>query len=342
MKKQIHWSSFILTLLTLTIVYTVGTAFFNIELERLIERTITPHIQSSTDVEILSHEIYSGVDQFLASNKIRVIGYICLLLLILIALIGLITEKKFLSSLGSLGFILPVYAYFILHMSFLVGLGVLTALWTPFWGKLVRLGDIVYLPYIALLYPFSLINLDIRVTLAGLFMSAGLFLFIMGVLTWFYARFQKKETADFWIYRFSRHPQYLGWILWSYGLMLRVALRHDTALHQNNPGASLPWVISTLIIICVALSEEIKMHREHSQEYDTYTQNTAFMIPLPRALTDIISAPFRLILKKDRVTSRWDLVWIFLIYLVVIILLSLPFVLLDFPSEGWMNWPMSY
>jgi protein-S-isoprenylcysteine O-methyltransferase Ste14 len=341
MKEKINWTSILITLLALSIVYVVGTAFFNIELERLIEHTITPHIKDSSNLAALSREIYSGIDQFMASNHIRVFGYTCIVVMILIALIGLVTDKRRLASLGSLGFILPIYAYFILHMSFLVGLGVLTALWTPFWGDLVRLGDIVYLPYVALVYPLSLMNLDIRVPLAGLFISLGLLVFILGVFAWFYARFKKKETADFWIYRFTRHPQYLGWILWSYGLMLRVALRHDTAFQQNNPGASLPWVISTLIIICVALSEEIKMRTEQGQEYEVYRKKAAFMLPIPKWLTRIISAPMRFFLHKMLISSRWDLIWVFFIYLLALMLISLPFVLLDFPPTGWTNWPFS-
>jgi uncharacterized membrane protein len=83
---------------------------------------------------------------------------------------------------------------------------------------------------LVLVYPFSLAGVDIRRSVASLFITLGLLVFVLGVLAWFYARFQKKGTADFWIYRFARHSQYLGWILWSYGLMLRVALRRDTRL----------------------------------------------------------------------------------------------------------------
>ena len=176
----------------------------------------------------------------MASNHIRAIGFICCALMILLAILGLIVERRGLATLGSIGFILPVYAYFMLHMSFLAGLGILTALWAPFWGDLVKLGDIAYLPYMILVYPFSLIGMDIRKFLAGFIANLGLLIFILGVLAWFYARFKQKNTVDFWIYRFTRHPQYLGWILWSYGLMLRVAHRHDTALQDSNPGASLP------------------------------------------------------------------------------------------------------
>jgi protein-S-isoprenylcysteine O-methyltransferase Ste14 len=333
-------SSALLTLVALAIVYGVGTTFFAIELERLVERTITPHIVASPGVAAMNRQIYSGLDGFMASKHVRAIGWACVALIVLLALVGLVTGKRGLASLGSIGFILPIYAYFVMHMSFLAGLGILTSLWLPFWGDLVKLGDIAYLPYILLVYPFSLFGLDIRRFLAGAFASLGLLVFVLGVLAWFYARFQKKGTADFWIYRFTRHPQYLGWILWSYGLMLSVSQRRDTLLQDTNPGASLPWMISTLIIVCIALSEEVRMRREHGTEYERYASRAPFMVPLPRFLARLISAPFRLVLRKDWPTTGWDLVWTFAIYLAVVVVLSLPFVLFDWPpGGGWMHWP---
>ena len=340
MIKRGAWPSVLLTLLALAIVYGAGTTFFTLELERLVERTITPHIASSAEVVSLNREIQSGIDQFMASKHVRAIGYACVALLVLLALVGLVAGKRELASLGSIGFILPIYAYFVMHMSFLAGLQVLTALWLPFWGDLVKVGDIAYLPYMALVYPFSLMGIDLRRFLAGTFASLGLLIFVLGVLAWFYARFQKKGTADFWIYRFTRHPQYLGWIIMSYGLMLRVSQRQDTLLQDTNPGASLPWVLSTLIIVGIALSEEIRMRRLHGAEYERYSSQAPFMLPLPRFLSRVISAPFRLVLRKDRPEGGWDLVLAFAIYLALIALLSLPFVLLGWPSGGgWMDWP---
>ncbi|MEW5873029.1 MAG: DUF1295 domain-containing protein [Chloroflexota bacterium] len=340
MKKKMHWPYTLLTLLALAIVYGIGSTFFTIELERMVERAITPQIAASAQVSELSHEIYAGVDHFMAARHVRLVGYFCIALIVLAAFVGLLTQKRWLASLGSLGLILPVYAHFILHMSFLAGLGVLTALWAPFWGDLVRLGDIAYLPYMAVVYPCALAGWDVRRALAGLCASLGLLIFILGVLAWFYARYQKKNTADFWLYRFTRHPQYLGWIVWSYGLMLRVALRQDAALQEINPGASLPWVISTLIILCVALSEEISMRRQYPVDYEQYCKHTPFMLPLPGFLCRMISAPFRLVRKKDQLENRLDLVWVFAIYLAVIVLLSAPFVFLDWPDSGsWVKWP---
>ena len=136
-----------------------------------MERTITPHISASSDVEVMSREIYSGTDRFMASKHVRAIGFTCFALVVLLALLGLIVERRELAFLGSVGFILPIHAYFILHMSFLVGLQILTVLWAPFRGDMVRLGDVAYVPYMVLVYPFSL---------AGVFVSLGLLLFVLG------------------------------------------------------------------------------------------------------------------------------------------------------------------
>jgi protein-S-isoprenylcysteine O-methyltransferase Ste14 len=330
----------VLTLLALAIVYGVGTTFFTVELERLVERTITPYIAGSSGVAAMNQEIYSGIDCFIASKHVRMVGYTCLALVVFLALAGLVIHRRGLAFLGGVGFILPIYAYFLLHMSFLAGLQILTALWVPFWGDVVRLGDVAYVPYMLLVYPFSLVGRDVRQSLAGLFITLGLLLFVLGVLAWFYARFQRKGTADFWIYRFTRHPQYLGWIVWSYGLMLRVALRRDTALRQANPGASLPWVVSALIILCIALSEEIRMRRQQGAVYERYSSRAPFLLPLPRLLSRAISAPFRLVRRKQRPETGWDLVWTFAIYLLLICLLSAPFVILGWPPVGgWATWP---
>lgn len=340
MSGQDRFSSAVLTLLALAIVYGVGTTSFSIELERLVERTFTPRIAASPQVEHLNREIYSGLDRFMDARYVRPIGYGCIALMLALALAGLVTRKRILASLGSIGFILPIYGYFVIHMSFLAGLGILAALWSPFWGGVIKLGDIVFLPYMILVYPFSLVGVDLRWTVANTAISVGLLLFIVGVFAWFYARLRRRGTADFWIYRFTRHPQYLGWIIWSYGFMLRASFSRGIPIQNANPGASLPWVLSSLIIVCVALSEEMHMGRERGEEYEQYRAGAPFMIPLPRFFAQAIAAPVRLVLKKDRPETTGDLVWTFVVYLAVIMLLSLPFVLFRWPpGGGWMDWP---
>jgi protein-S-isoprenylcysteine O-methyltransferase Ste14 len=330
----------LLTLVALAIVYGVGTTFLSIELERLVERFITPRLAASPEVEAMSREIFTGIDLFMASSSVRVVGYTCFALALGLAMVGLLAGKRALARMGSVGFILPIYAYFLLHMSFLAGLSVLSALWSPFWGDIVRLGDIAYSPYMAVVYPASLLGLDLRMALTDAATTVGLLIFVLGVLAWFYARLEGKGTADFWIYRFTRHPQYLGWIIWSYGLMLRVALRRDTPLRQSNPGASLPWVISTMIIVCVALSEESHMQLEQGEDYESYQRRAPFMLPLPRFLNRLIAAPMRVVLGKDQPETGWELLLTFVVYGALVAALSLPFLVFAWPNGGsWATWP---
>jgi protein-S-isoprenylcysteine O-methyltransferase Ste14 len=329
-----------LTLLALAIVYTMGLTFVTIEVERLIERTITPLIRQSAGVTEMNQAIQSDIETFMRSNHVRLIGYGSLGLIVILTIVGLITEKRGLASLGSVALFLPTFGYFVIHMSFLAGLQIVKALWLPFWGNLVKLGDIAYLPYMILVYPLSLLGVDIRRPLAYLLSEAGLLIFVLGVLAWFYARFRKRGTADFWLYRLSRHPQYLGWILWSYGLMLLAAQRRDCPPWDVNPGGSLPWLLSVLAIVCVALGEEIKMMRERGEEYETYRAGVPFMLPLPRFVSTVVTAPLRILLKKERPENRWDLLLTFVVYAAILISFSLPFVLLDWPpGQGWTDWP---
>jgi hypothetical protein len=46
------------------------------------------------------------------------------------------------------------------------------------------------------------------------------------------------------------------------------------------------------------------------------------------------------VLKSDRPSSRWQLLIIFLVYAALLMLLSLPFVVLNWPPGlGWTVWP---
>jgi len=111
-------------------------------------------------------------------------------------------------------------------------------------------------------------------------------------------------------------------------------------LGGENPGASFPWLISSLLVICVALTEEIKMTKEHGKGYLEYRDSTPFMFPLPSFISSVISFPFRVLLKKDRPEKGKEIVLAFAVYLVILVLLSVPFVVLDWPPGlGWFEWP---
>jgi len=272
----------------------------------------------------------------------RPVGYACLGVIAILIVAGFVTGKKKLSIFGSFAFFLPTFGYFFASMFFLAGLGILRVPFIPFWDPSVNLmsfGDISYLPYMALVYPFWRGGVDIREVLAWIAIGIGLFIFVLGTITWFYGKAQKRKTIDFWIYRYSRHPQYLGFIIWSYGVML-IAAQQMVPMGGSNPGASLPWLLTSLVIIWIALAEENRMRKEDSERYLQYTASAPFMFRIPKFISTVITFPMRILLKKDRPETGKELVATFAVYATLLILLSSPFVLLDWPAGiGWADWP---
>jgi hypothetical protein len=65
------------------------------------------------------------------------------------------------------------------------------------------------------------------------------------------------------------------------------------------------------------------------------------MFPIPKFVSSVVTFPIRLLLnKKNRPETGKELVATFMVYATLLILLSLPFVLLDFPQGiGWSGWP---
>lgn len=257
----------------------------------------------------------------------RPIGYACLGIIIVLILVGFITERKQLSVLGAFAFFLPSFGYFAMAMFFLTGIGILRVFWLPFWDSsiyLLKLGDVVYLPYLIIEYPFRIMGVDILDPLTILTIGIGLFIFCIGTLTWFYGKYEDKTVFDFGIYKYSRHPQYLGFLIWSYGIMI-LAARSPCPRGGLCVGPSFPWLISALLVICVALSEENIMRIQADEHYLIYQKTTPFMFPLPQFLLKLITAPNRLFIKKDLPRNRKEIFYTFLTYITIFIILSLPF-----------------
>jgi len=319
----------------LAVVFTIALTFATLQLPVIIGNWLSnyfPDIHPVIEPE--------QVAEFM--TVARPIGYGCLAVIAILIVLGFVTGKKKLSIFGSFAFFLPTFGYFFASMFFLAGLGILRVPFIPFWDPSVNLmnfGDISYLPYMALVYPFWLGGVDIRKVLAWIAIGAGLFIFVLGTITWFYGKTQRRKTVDFWIYKYSRHPQYLGFIIWSYGVML-FAAQQPVPMGGSNPGASLPWLLTSLVIIWIALAEENKMRKEDSERYLQYTASAPFMFPIPRFVSNVITFPMRLLLKKNRPETGEELLATFAVYAALLILLSLPFVLMDWPPGiGWSNWP---
>ncbi|MCS7364698.1 MAG: hypothetical protein NDF54_04590 [archaeon GB-1867-035] len=273
---------------------------------------------------------------------VRPIGYVCFCIVITLILLGFLVDRIGLSFLGSLTLFLPVFGYFAFSMFFLAGLGILRVLWIPLLDydpRLLKLGDVAYLPYMIVVYLFALIGVDVRIPFSCMMMGLGYLILILGFTAWLYGKFNGLNLIDFWIYKYSRHPQYLGFIIWSYGLMLLGTL-NPFPRGGYNPGPSLPWIISTLTIIAIALREEASMINKLGEDYLKYRSKTPFLIPLPKAVSNIISWPVKLVIKKSYPENLKEIAFTFIIYLIILILSSLPFLLLNWPpGYGWASWP---
>ena len=319
----------------LAVVFTVALAFATLQLPVILGNWLSsyfPDIHPVIEPE--------RITEFMVVA--RPIGYACLAVIAILIAAGFMTGKRKLSIFGSFAFFLPTFGYFFASMFFLAGLGILRIPFIPFWDpsiNLMNLGDISYLPYMAVVYPSWLAGVDIRMAISWAAVGLGLFVFVLGTITWFYGRVQGRKTVDFWIYRYTRHPQYLGFIMWSYGVML-IAAQQPVPMGGTNPGASLSWLLTSLVIICIALAEENRMRKEDSERYLQYTASAPFMFRIPRFVATLITSPIRLLLKKNQPETGKELVATFAVCATSLILLSLPFVLLDWPRGiGWSAWP---
>ena len=268
-------------------------------------------------------------------EALRPFGYVSFGVTLILILAGFVTQRLKLSTLGSIALYLPTFGYFAFTMFFLAGIGVLRLLWFPlleFSPSVLKLGHVVYVPYLILGFLVAPIvwiagtpALDVNTLLALVIMMLGLMFFFLGVVTWFYGRFKGFEIIDFWIYRYLRHPQYLGFLLWGYGLLLLVSFM-GAPMGGYVPPPSLPWLISALTIIGVALHEENMMAKKHGEDYIKYRGNTSFMLPLPKQLSALV-APARVLLKKKWPENGKEVAFIIMVYGAVLVLSSLPSIL---------------
>ena len=309
----------------IALIFSFGLMFAFVELPRLIDTTLQESIgfpgfdQGSDEFSAYKTDLY------IDALHLRWIGYASLLIIAAFILIGFLTRKSGWVYAGAFALFIPVFGQFALSMFFLAGLGILRVVWLPFLDisfNFLQLGSIFYLPYEILMWTAGLFNWNAHVFLSYLFMGSGAFLFVWGVLVWMQNRFALKGIASDSIYKFSRHPQYIGWIIWSYGVML-YSININEMKKSWSVDASLPWLLASMVIVGICLLEEIKMKEEFGKEYEEYRKRTHFFLPLPDWFKSAVSFPVRRILKKEYPETRGDAVGVTAFFTGIFILLSL-------------------
>jgi len=306
----------------LAFVFTIGLMFSSVEIPKAVDKLLTQKVDF-LDVSTGQDEITEyKTELFLSHYHIRIIGYGCLGIILILIILGFVLEKRALASMGAIFLFLPVFGHFAATMFFLGGLGFLRFLWLPFLDislDIMRLGDIVLLPYNWTLDLTSLVGLNLYRELPYILTGLGIFVFLLGVVAWMLGRIRKQDVTDFWLYRISRHPQYLGWIIWSYGILFLPGPNMKQYVRIAN---SLPWLLATMIIIGVALLEERKMKQEFGNTYESYRKRVPFLFPLPRFVRKFFSLPLQLVFRKAYPDRKREIAAVVIFYTLLCIFLS--------------------
>lgn len=269
-------------------------------------------------------------------ERLMPIGLIMLGITFALIIIGFIFRRGWLSTAGTIAFYLPVFGAYSMTMFYLAGIGILRVLWMPLITidpGVFELGHIVLIPKFVLfesLWTRIIDNSEYRLidgAISNGLILLGILIFAIGTATWFLVRLKDERVASIGIYKYSRHPQYLGFLLWSYGILFTVA-GMPVPFGGLLLTPSLPWLFGLFIILAVASQEEISMVEKYGLEYTTYRDTTPFLFPLPRQISHILSIPIRYIFKKDRLESGREIAVVAIFYLVILIVLSVPFAIL--------------
>ena len=309
-----------LILASIAIIFTIALTFASFELPNVFDNLLNENVQF-VNVQTGGGNLQEiKTELFIEHFHLRTIGYVSLFIIVILILVGFITEKTGLTSLGAFAIFLPVFGHFAATMFFLGGLGFLRLLWLPGLDisfDIMKLGDAVFIPYRIILDVFNFIGINLYNILPYLIITLGLFIFCFSTLIWLHTYYKEKGIAKIWLYRYSRHPQYLGWIIWSYGILLIPGANMKQNYSLSN---SLPWLISTLIIIGVAMMEEIKMSKKYGHEYNNYRNASYFMFPFPKYFCKVFTSPFRFFYQKGYPTKKVEIISVLIFYFFLVIL----------------------
>ena len=313
-------------LLILAIVFSAGLMFAFVELPRLLDNSL----QNNLGFPQFDHggggDNALKTELFIQGLHLRLIGYASLILILVLIVVGYATRRSGWALAGAVGLFLPVFGQFAFSMFFLAGLGFLRVGWLPFLEvssfDILEMGKVIYVPYWILNWILTLVNWNPQNFISWLFMGSGAFLFTWGVLLWFKSRYSGDKVATSWIYKISRHPQYLGWILWSYGFILYSPFEKSMKMSWSVP-ESLPWLLMTMTIVGICYLEELKMLKITQGKYQQYRESSPFLFPLPRWLNRGLSWPGRLVTGSKYPVRRRQVLGIVTVYTALLMALSL-------------------
>ena len=272
-------------------------------------------------------------------------GMSAFILSITFIILGFIIRWTKISLFGALTLYLPVFSGYAFSMFLFAGIGVLRYIWYPivqifggYAGVLLIGYSMLFSPLLIILFPFlvlDLLGITVQATTAVyaviilLVVLTGFIVLAVSVATWLYYRLNGVKIVKQGIYRYSRHPQYLGLLLWCYSLLHLYSFMYAAPFAKYPPPA-MPYLILLFTVIGIALIEEQRLVEKHGDEYTDYRKQTPFLIPLHRSIKLVILWIPRKLIKKDLPETRVEVVKVLTVYFLITILLSMPFDILFF------------
>ncbi|MFX1395672.1 MAG: DUF1295 domain-containing protein [Promethearchaeota archaeon] len=320
-------------LIALAIIFTLSLFYLSIEIPRVINEYLLgfyPDIHPVLEPE--------RVESFIAF--LMPIGLICLAIVVILIFVGFYIEKRKITSLGSFLLFLPSFGHFVAAMLFLAGIGILQVMYLPLLNSeynILDLGFVINVPILTLDIFFNWIQSRSTFTniLRNLIVFSGLLIFVLGVLAWFNGKRSRSGVYDSSVYKYSRHPQYLGFLIWSYGIHSLSFPVYSFPMGANWISYSLPWLFSALIVVSVAFFEDIKMNESNPEVYGDYRSRTQFLIPLPKFVRNALLFPLKKVFKKDFPENGKEIFFIILFYGGICVLIS--FILILFNIDELLN-----
>ncbi len=278
------------------------------------------------------------------------VGFMAFFLSIMLIILGLIIKRFKLSFLGAISLYLPIFANFAFIMFTFAGIGLIRIIWIILLNtdsRFLMLGDIILLPeysirLIQLIFrilnrllkllgiPYEVLSifpidqlLDLMnfavITLMFILMCIGLGIFLFSVVTWLYGKFLRQDIIDFWIYKYSRHPQYLGLLISTYGL---------TSFIQPGYGSYVPnptffWIVTSLILIAIAIREENTLLKAQSDLYISWREKTPFLIYIPNKISFYFLKPVKKVITKEWPETDKEILVTILVYGSISVFLTL-------------------
>ncbi|MHA2173490.1 MAG: methyltransferase family protein [Candidatus Hodarchaeales archaeon] len=263
------------------------------------------------------------------TSVLRPFGYLFFFTTLMLIGLSYILKSQRLSWLGAITLYIPVFGHFALEMFYFAGIGILRIFWLPLFDfsfEVFHLGDIILLPqdvFESLLHPFFLNFMDsykIPIFSRRLVVLMGLLLIFLSSWNWFYGKLLGIHLIRFGIYRYSRHPQYLGLLILSYGILLIIPRVHAEGGYVPLP--TLQWLIFALLIIRIALLEEMDLLKAYPDEYTQIRSNTPFLFPVPSVISRVLLSIPRFSLKKEYPDNQREITLIIMFYGFLLIFFS--------------------